>query len=80
MKCKVCKCKTTWNTSIGWDNFIVCNHCWQKLANLTDVSLSKVLSIVLIMGDINAGRELPKMHKRKSKTSCKLTVDKTNEA
>lgn len=79
MKCKVCKCKTTWNTSVGWDNFIVCNDCWQKIAVLTDVSLSKALSIVLIMGDIKAGVDLDKKYRKKLKSSCNLTVDSDNE-
>ena len=52
MKCKLCKSKTTWNASIGRENFIVCNDCWHKMADLTNVNPSKVLSIVLIMGNI----------------------------
>lgn len=55
MKCKLCKNKTTWDTSIGRENFIVCNDCWHKMANLTNVSPSKVLSLVLIMGNIKKG-------------------------
>lgn len=52
MKCKLCKNKTTWDTSIGHENFIVCDDCWHKMADLTKVSPNKILSIVLIMGNI----------------------------
>lgn len=31
MKCDICKRKTSWNTSVGYDEFIVCNGCFSAL-------------------------------------------------
>jgi hypothetical protein len=33
MKCKVCGCKTSWDNSVGTNEFIVCNHCVNTLGN-----------------------------------------------
>lgn len=33
MKCKVCGCNTSWDSSVGTNEFIVCNHCVNTLGN-----------------------------------------------
>ena len=33
MKCKICKQKTDWDSSVGRPCFIVCNKCVEKLSN-----------------------------------------------
>lgn len=32
MKCKICKQKTDWDSSVGRPCFIVCNHCIRELS------------------------------------------------
>lgn len=32
MKCKICKQKTDWGSSVGRPTFIVCNHCVKDLS------------------------------------------------
>lgn len=32
MKCKICKQKTDWDSSVGRPCFIVCNHCARELS------------------------------------------------
>lgn len=32
MKCKICKQKTDWDSSVGRPCFIVCNNCVEKLS------------------------------------------------
>lgn len=31
MKCDICKRDTNWDSSVGYDQFIVCNDCFYKL-------------------------------------------------
>ena len=31
MKCAICKNKTTWATSFGDENFIICFECYNRL-------------------------------------------------
>lgn len=76
MKCKLCKGETTWDTSIGLENFIVCNDCWQELADLADISLYKMLSVVLEMGRIRKKYALCKEHKKRLESSYNPPIDK----
>jgi hypothetical protein len=32
MKCKICKQKTDWDSSVGRPAFLVCNHCVENLS------------------------------------------------
>lgn len=32
MKCRICKQKTDWDSSVGRPTFIVCNHCVENLS------------------------------------------------
>jgi hypothetical protein len=31
MKCQICQRKTDWDTSVGYEEFLVCNPCFEKL-------------------------------------------------
>lgn len=41
MKCKICKQKTDWDSSVGRPCFIVCNHCVHELSK----NMLKILEI-----------------------------------
>lgn len=41
MKCKICKQKTNWDSSVGRPAFIVCNHCVRQLSN----NMMKILNV-----------------------------------
>jgi ribosome-binding protein aMBF1 (putative translation factor) len=50
MKCKICGEKTTWDTSVGRDCFIVCNKCVEKIAKEQQKSRIDVLEEILHKG------------------------------
>lgn len=50
MKCKICGEKTTWDTSVGRDCFIVCNKCVEKIAKEQQKSRIDVLAEILHKG------------------------------
>ena len=61
MKCKVCKKRTNWDESYGYDDFIVCCNCFDRLYNKVDYNkkvhkscstVEIVLGIILEMGEI----------------------------
>ena len=33
MKCEICRKKTNWDSSVGLENFLVCNACFFQLTN-----------------------------------------------
>lgn len=41
MKCKICKQKTDWDSSVGRPAFIVCNNCVECLSN----TMMKILEV-----------------------------------
>lgn len=50
MKCKICKAKTTWDTSMGKENFIICNDCTNKL--LFRFGIGKFEAVIFAISDI----------------------------
>lgn len=39
MKCAICKNKTTWDTSFGDENFIICPKCYNRLNPHQDMQI-----------------------------------------
>lgn len=52
MKCQICKNKTTWEKSFGYDNFIVCPKCYEAIKNEFGKDSLKAMDIILALGDI----------------------------
>ena len=53
MKCQICKKKTTIDTSVGYDEFIVCNKCFYRLCDKNiKHSHEKVMSFIFKCGMI----------------------------
>lgn len=50
MKCQICKKKTTIDTSVGYDEFIVCNKCVEKLRKNYD--FEDIMTIIFRCGKI----------------------------
>lgn len=44
MKCEICKRKTTWDSSVGYDEFIVCNGCHNAL--IGEYSINKGVQVM----------------------------------
>ena len=56
MKCEICKKKTTNEESVGYDNFIVCNKCFDKLAKKMEYSYFNTLQIIFACGQVREER------------------------
>ena len=53
MKCEICKRKTTWNSSVGYDMFIVCNSCHNALIGEYSINKSmQVMSFIFKCGEL----------------------------
>ena len=50
MKCKMCGKKTDWDSSVGRDNFLICNNCVEELHNRCDVKRADIVDIILLIG------------------------------
>ena len=50
MKCAICNCKTNWDESFGYDEFIVCPRCFNKIREMCNNDTSKALDIVFKLG------------------------------
>lgn len=58
MKCEICKRKTTIDTSVGYDEFIVCNKCHDTLVGTYSVEKSyQVMNFIFKCGEIRRGKE-----------------------
>ena len=44
MKCEICKRKTSWDSSVGYDEFIVCNGCHKAL--IGEFSINKSMQVM----------------------------------
>lgn len=53
MKCEICKRKTTLNSSVGYDEFIVCNGCHNALIGEYSINKSmQVMSFIFKCGEL----------------------------
>lgn len=52
MKCQICKNKTTWDESIGYDNFIVCPKCYEAIKDKFGKDSLKAADIIFTLGKI----------------------------
>ena len=51
MKCEICKHKTTWDSSYGYREFIVCPKCHDKIYNYTK-DFTKTMEIIFLLGKL----------------------------
>ena len=52
MKCQICKNKTTWDESFGYDNFIVCPKCHDAIKIKLGKNNFETMNIIFALGDI----------------------------
>ena len=57
MKCKICNEKTTWDTSYGYSEFIVCHRCHDRLGKYQIENYSQVESFIFECGRIRAEKQ-----------------------
>lgn len=50
MKCQICKAKTTWDSSMGGEHFIICQDCTDKLA--IRLGIGKFEAVIFAISDI----------------------------
>lgn len=58
MKCAICKSKTDWDSSYGYENFIVCPKCHDTMTKEYTHSLFKTMDIIFMLGRIGKGLPL----------------------
>ena len=51
MKCEICKKKTDWDNSFGYEEFIVCGKCIKKMTKEVD-DFDWILETIFRMGAI----------------------------
>lgn len=56
MKCQICKKKTDWDSSVGPENFIVCNSCFYELAENDVNKMSAIFKLIFKMGMLREGK------------------------
>ena len=52
MKCHICKNKTTWDESYGYESFIVCPKCHEAIKNKLKKDNIETMKIIFALGDI----------------------------
>lgn len=53
MKCEICKRKTSWDSSVGYDEFIVCNSCHNALIGEYSINKSmQVMNFIFKCGEL----------------------------
>jgi ribosome-binding protein aMBF1 (putative translation factor) len=52
MICELCGKPANWDTSFGLKNFTVCQHCMEELSKRTALQKSDLLTVIIVMGDI----------------------------
>lgn len=53
MKCEICKRKTSWDSSVGYDEFIVCNGCHKALIGEFSINKSmQVMNFIFKCGEL----------------------------
>jgi len=60
MKCQICGRKTDWDSSVGMEEFIVCNSCCEKLKSRPHADTSTTLNFIFMCGYIRREKEKEK--------------------
>lgn len=58
--CKLCGNNTDWDSSVGLENFLVCNWCVHRLANANKhlgTDFTNITSTICLMGEMMASIE-----------------------
>ena len=63
MKCQICKAKTTWDSSMGKENFIICQDCTDKLS--VRLGIGKFETVIFAISDIREEVKKDKTNKGK---------------
>lgn len=70
MRCQICKAKTTWDTSMGGENFIICRDCTDKLS--VRLGIGKFEAVIFAISDI---REKAKKRKESDEREIRNVVE-----
>lgn len=60
MKCQICGRKTDWDSSVGVEEFIVCNACFEKVKNHLRTDAATTLDFIFACGYIRREKEKSK--------------------
>lgn len=52
MKCQICGKETDWDSSVGLEEFIVCNSCDKKLHTLLHATYYDILKFIFACGQV----------------------------
>lgn len=52
MKCQICGKKTDWDSSVGMEEFIVCNSCFEEIKNYLHADTCTTLDFIFICGHL----------------------------
>lgn len=52
MKCAICKKKTDWDSSYGYEEFIVCPHCFNRLSKNSPINFTTTMDFIFTCGQI----------------------------
>lgn len=58
MRCAICKNKTNWNSSYGYENFIVCPKCHDAITKEYTHNRYETMNIIFMLGRIGEGLPL----------------------
>ena len=57
MKCQICGRKTDWDSSVGMEEFIVCNSCCEKVKSHLHADTYATLNFIFACGYIRREKE-----------------------
>lgn len=57
MKCAICHGKTDWDSSFGYETFIVCRPCFDKLSNRDLKNCAAVRDFIFACGQIRRDKK-----------------------
>ena len=60
MKCQICGKKTDWDSSVGVEEFIVCNSCFEKVKSHLRTDACTTLDFIFVCGYIRREKEKSK--------------------
>ena len=52
MKCEICKKETNWDSSVGYEYFIVCNNCHNALGDYSIDKCVQAMEFIFKCGEL----------------------------
>lgn len=67
MKCQICGKKTDWDSSVGLEEFLICNSCYQEITNNLHIDFSNPLNFIFACGIVRREKEMMKKERKEYK-------------